>query len=152
MHAEELDLAFVVDDEIRTVLEDYYSQTRKAAEAHSYLGVLVGCGSVVEGLLTWALLRREQEAMASPRASKDKAGNLRPLREWPLASLIDVSIQLDLLGKTASQASWALKDFRNFIHPYNVLQQSARPTLPLAASALAVVAEIRRSLHSHLEQ
>lgn len=150
MEADDIDLAFVGDAELRKVLEDYYVQTRRAAAAGSHLGVIVGCGSVVEGLLTWALLSREQDALSSPKSAKDKQGNPRPLREWSLTDLINVGVQLDLLGKTAAQASWALKDFRNFIHPYNVLQQSARPTASLAASALAAVTEIRRSLGGHL--
>ncbi len=75
-----------------------------------------------------------------------------PIRQWSLAHLIEVSGELDLIGKTARQASWALKDFRNFIHPYNVLQQSARPDLALAMSSLAALAEIRRSLEGHLQR
>jgi hypothetical protein len=55
-----------------------------------------------------------------------------------------------LIGKTAKQASWALKDFRNFIHPYNVLKQSARPDAALAMSAMAALIEIRRSLEGKL--
>ena len=114
--------------------------------------MIVGCGAVVEGLLTWALFRREQEALKSSKASKDKEGAVMPIRQWGLASLIEVSAKLDVIGKTAKQASWALKDLRNFIHPYNVLQQSARPDLALAMSSLAALAEIRRSLEGHLHK
>lgn len=152
MDSPDLDFAFVEDTGLLTVLKRYFEQTQKAAGADSYLGVIVGCGSVVEGLLTWALLRREQDALKSSKASKDKQGAVMPIRQWGLASLIEVSAELDVIGKTAKQASWALKDFRNFIHPYNVLQQSARPDLALAMSSLAALAEIRRSLEDHLHK
>jgi atypical dual specificity phosphatase len=135
MHAEELDLAFVADDDVRRVLEDYYVQTRKAAEADSYLGVLVGCGSVVEGLLTWALLEREKEAIASPKAPKkdpkDPNSDVKPLREWSLAKLIEVSVQLGLLGKTASQASWGAQGLPQ-LHPSVQRATAERPSDPAA--------------------
>jgi hypothetical protein len=70
-----------------------------------------------------------------------------PLHEWSLTSLIEVSSELGLVGKTAKQAAWALKDFRNFIHPYNLLQQSARPDPTLTECALA---EITRSVKGRL--
>lgn len=134
-----LKFAFVDSDELRVVLEEYLRQTDRARRADCHLGVIVGCGSIVEGLLTWALLRREPEARASSKASKDKQGTVKPLEEWGLTNLIDVSVELDLIGKTAKLASWALKDFRNFIHPYNLLRQSARPDHALAESAVAAL-------------
>jgi len=150
MDTPDLDFAFVGEHDLSRVLRDYYGQTEKAARAESYLGVIVGCGSVVEGLLTWALLQRQRDALNSGKAPKDKQGAVLDIRKWGLVHLIDVSAELEIIGKTAKQASWALKDFRNFIHPYNVLQQSARPDQALAMSSLAALSEIRRSLEGHL--
>jgi hypothetical protein len=147
-----LDFAFVDADNVRAVLDEYLRQTDRAKKADCYLGVIVGCGSIVEGLLTWALLRRTGEALRSSRANKDKQGSVKPLEEWSLTSLIDVAAELSLIGKTAKPASWALKDFRNFIHPYNLLKQSARPDEALAESAVAALVEIRRSLQDHLKE
>ena len=152
MVMEKLDFTFVQDRRLREVLEDYYSQGVKAYEAGSYLGTLVACGSVVEGLLAWALLQHEDAALKSPRACKNKEGQVRPLEEWGLTNLIDVSDELKLIGKTAKQASWAVKDFRNFIHPYNLLKQSARPDRSLAMSALGSAGEINRSLKGRLSK
>lgn len=152
MQADDLNFAFVTDADLLAVLDEYYSQAQRAAVGDSYLGVIVGCGSVVEGLLTWALLQKEGEALKSAKAPKDKNGTVLPINRWGLTHLIDVSASLDVIGKTAKQASWALKEFRNFIHPYNVLKQSARPDQSLAMSALAALGEIRRSLEGHLPQ
>lgn len=111
MDIAQLDFPFVDADPIRRVLDDYLHQTEKAKGAACHLGVIVGCGSIVEGLLTWALLRIKNKALASSKASRDKQGNIKPLEEWSLTSLIDVAAELGLIGKTANQASWALKDF-----------------------------------------
>ncbi len=146
MSIQKLDFAFAQDQGLRKELENYHSQAVKAYDAGSYLGTLVVCGSIVEGLLTWALLLREGEAQKSAKACKDRRGEVLPLEKWSLSNLIDVSGELKLIGNTAKQASWAVKDFRNFIHPYNLLIQSARPDQALALSALAAVKEITRSL------
>lgn len=149
MEAPDLTFEFIDDAALARVLDDYYRQTQKAAAADSSLGVVVGCGSVVEGVLTWALVQRRDDAMRSARAPR-KQGQAPPIEQWGLAHLIDVSVDLEIIGKTAKQAAWAVKDFRNFIHPYNVLQQSARPDQALAMNALSALAEIRRSLESRL--
>jgi len=146
MEHQKLDFRFVKDDQVRLVIEKYYDQALKAFTAEAHLGAIVACGAVVEGLLTWALLQRGEKALQSRKACKDKQGAVRALTEWNLSNLIDVSVELELIGDTGRAASWALKNFRNFIHPYNVLQQSARPDAALAMSAMAALTEIRRSL------
>jgi hypothetical protein len=145
-----LDFGFVTDRQVRLVLEDYYCQSGKAHEAGSYLGAIVGYGAVAEGLLAWALLQRESDALKSSKAPKDKQSKVLPVQEWSVANLINVCVELNLIGDTARKASWALKDFRNFIHPFNVLKQSARPDQALAASGAAALAEIRRSLEGRI--
>jgi hypothetical protein len=146
MPIEKVDLTFVSDDQIRRILQSYYSQAVEAFKVGSYLGTLVACGSVLEGLLTFALLQRRDAAQKSSKACKDRKGTSLPLEKWNLTNLIDVAADLNLIGKTARQASWVVKEFRNFIHPYNLVTQSARPDQALAMSALAAVEEITRSL------
>ena len=126
MEHQKLDFKFVKDDQVRLLLEEYYDQALKASKAEAHLGAVVACGSVVEGLLTWALLQRQDKALQSSKACKDREGTVKPLEEWYLNNLIDVSVELELIGKTAKAGSWALKDFRNFIHPYNVLNLFTR--------------------------
>lgn len=145
-----LSFEFVDDHALKVVLTEYLQQTDRAKKAAGYLGVIVGCGAIVEGLLTWVLLKREEEALRSVKAAKDKQGNIMPLRKWNLTNLIDVAAACGCIGQIAKEASWALKDFRNFIHPYNLLQQSARPQEALAESAAAALVEIRRSLMERL--
>lgn len=145
------DFTFVQDANLRRVLEDYFIQGEKAYEVGSYLGTIVSFGSVAEGLLTWVLLQYKKEAaLKSGKAFKNKQGQIRPLEEWNLSNLIDVSVELGLIGKIAKDALWALKDFRNFIHPYNLLEQSARPDKTLAMSAWLALMEIARSLKGKL--
>lgn len=82
MEAADLDFGFVDDIDVLSILEEYYLQAQKAAVADSYLGVIVACGSVVEGLLTWALVQRQTDALKSAKAPKDDRGEATPIRGW----------------------------------------------------------------------
>lgn len=148
--SEKLDFGFITDGQVRYLLEQYYADATKANDADSHLGAIVAYGAVAEGLLTWALLTMPDKAQKSPKAHKNKQGEVLPLEKWPLSHLIQVGKELELLGGTAAKGSWALNDFRNFIHPYNVLQQSARPDKALALNAMAALMEIVRSLKGRL--
>ena len=146
-----IDLSFVREDSLRTVLDDYYSQATKAFTAKAYIGALVACGSVAEGLLTWALTLRESDALSSGKAPKDSnTRQAKPIETWSPAQLITVAIGLKLIGRTAEGAAWALKDFRNFMHPYNVLQQSACADEALALNGFTALHVIVRSLKGRL--
>jgi len=151
MNIKEIDLSFVSDNNVRAVLNNYYLQARRAFEAKAYLGTIVACGSVAEGILTWILLSKEREALSSKNAPKDqKSGQPKPIKLWFRPQLNEGSVELGLLGKTAEKGSWALKDFRNFIHVYNLLEQSARPDESLALNGLPAIEEITRSIRGRL--
>jgi hypothetical protein len=71
----------------------------QAYEAGSWLGALVACGSVVEGLLTFALLQRKDAAQNSSKAHKNNKGTVLPLEKWNLTNLIDVAAELNLIAE-----------------------------------------------------
>src|SRR5947199_5502697 len=98
MDTSHLTFTFVDDSSLRTVLEEYHHQTLATLSSGFHLGAIVGCGSLVEGLLTWALLRKEQPARISGRACKDKQGQVKALQEWNLSNLRDLSGERGWVG------------------------------------------------------
>jgi atypical dual specificity phosphatase len=141
----DIDLSFVFDDTLRHLVESYYRQAVTCYEAKAYLGTVVICGGVVEGLLAWALLAQRREQLPKPQTDK-------PIEEWDISRLIKVAQEVGLLGDTAKDAAWAVKGYRNLIHPYNLIRsrKSARADQSLAASALTAMKEITRSLRGRL--
>jgi atypical dual specificity phosphatase len=140
----EVDFSFIDHERLRLVVEDCYHQALSAYNNHLYAATIVLCGGVLEGVLTWALEEKKQQ---SPDSFKSDA---KPLPEWGLAKLIDQAVKLGLLGQSASRAAWAVKDFRNYIHPFNMLQGSSRADAALATNVLTAVVEIIRSLRGRL--
>ena len=135
----EVSFDFVEETEVRSVLEEYYEHARKALAVKAYLGAVVGCGAVAEGVLTWALKRNEPPANTAQKARKHKK---KPIEEWPLKVLIDVARELDLLTDEAEQICHTIRDYRNLVHPYRRVQGSPRFDEALALSGFRAVARI----------
>lgn len=133
----DVDFSFVTDDSLRPLLQDYHAQAVAAFDQELYAATIVLAGGVLEGVLCWAVLQRKPE-------------NVDRLAKRGLKDLIQQATELGLLGSPAEDASWAVKDFRNYIHPYNVLKGSSRCDNALATSALSAVVEILRSVRGRL--
>ena len=147
----EVDFDFVKDANIREILVGYWAQAQAAFGASAYAGVVVLCGGVLEGVLAYALTTKEDEARKNfPMEFKKKDGTEKLIPEWELTSLIKVTGKLKLIGETSERLLRAVQGFRNFIHPYNVIQRSARPDKRLADISLQTVGEVVRSVRGRL--
>lgn len=136
---------FITDNSVRELIEDYHRQAISAFDAGAYLGTLVACGGVLEGVLAWVLLSKGIAHIGKP--GKEKA-----VEECFLPELIGAAVQRGVLGETAEKSTWAVKEFRNFLHPYKLIRQqtSARPDPSLALNSLSAVDEVVRSIRSRL--
>jgi hypothetical protein len=149
----ELSFIFITDESVRKIIEEYWFQAQKAKKCEVFAGVLVLCGAVLEGLLAWAITCHEQEARRRfPDEFKQKDGTDKPISKWGMTPLINAAKELELIGKTSVRLLGAVQDFRNFIHPYNLLQQSARPDEGLADISLRTVKEVCRSLTGRMNK
>lgn len=150
----ELSFNFITDESVRNVIEEYWSQATKAKDCEVFAGAVFLCGAVLEGLLAWAVTCYEDEALRRfPEEFKHKDGKSnKSISQWGMTELIKVAKGLDLIGKTSVRLLGAVQDFRNFIHPYNVKQQSARPDKGLAEISLRTVEEVYRSLTGRINK
>lgn len=104
-------------------------------------------GGILEGILTFALNRREAEAKES---YKELGRQARELSAWSLEDLITVAQNLNLIGEGAAKAAHAVRDFRNLIHPERLARRSRPRWDALATMSLAAVAEVSRSLRDRM--
>jgi hypothetical protein len=149
--SQEVDFNFITDEVIKKVLEDYWDQAKAAYDAAAFAGVVVLCGGLLEGLLAWALTSKEHEAREKfANEFKYKDGTEKPISKWDLTSLIKVTKRLHLIGENSYRLLHAVQGFRNYIHPYNVVQGSARPDKRLATISLQTVGEVVRSVRGRL--
>ena len=109
------------------ILEARITEARKALEAGAYLSVVFLCGSVLEGALLGAANIDQAKFNGATCAPKDNAGKVRPFKKWKLAAFIDVACEINLLSPDVKKFGHGLRDFRNYIHPYQQLESGFSP-------------------------
>lgn len=109
------------------VLEARALELAKASKADCPLLVVFMCGSILEGVLLGVPRNNIQKFNQSPASPKDKQGDVKKLHEWTLANFIDVAYELELLGLDVKKFGHALRDFRNYIHPYAQMASRFNP-------------------------
>lgn len=103
------------------------------------LSTIFLCGSVLEGVLLAVATQyphKYKQAIASP---KDKQGKTKPFQEWTLSNFIDVSYEIEVLGLDVKKFSHALRDFRNYIHPYEQMRLAFNPDKHTAEICMQVL-------------
>ncbi|MEZ5689771.1 MAG: hypothetical protein R3E21_13455 [Caenibius sp.] len=129
------------------IIESRLAEARTAMGAGAYLSTVLLCGSVLEAVLLGAAQKqpaRFNQAAASPKLAD---GSARRFHEWNLAQFIDVASEIGLLKPDVKKFGHGLRDFRNYIHPYEQMasgftpdQHTAKVCFQVLKAALASVA------------
>lgn len=133
------------------IIESRLVEARKALGAGAHLSVIFLCGSVLEAVLLGAAQKepaRFNRAVSSPKAND---GKVKQFPDWNLAQFIDVACEIDLLKPDVKKFSHGLRDFRNYIHPYEQMvsrftpdEHTAKLCFQVLKAALASVAGERK--------
>lgn len=115
------------DDATNIVLRQRIEEINKCLYQKASLSVVFLCGSTLEGILLGVALRNPQLFNESISSPKDDNGNVKSFQNWSLANFIDVAGSLGVIGKDVKKFSHVLRDFRNYIHPYEQLTSEFNP-------------------------
>jgi hypothetical protein len=140
-----------IEAQAMPIVKGRLDEARTALGAGAHLSVIFLCGSILEAALLGAAQKepaRFNRARASP---KNADGSVRHFHEWSLAQLIDAACEVGLLKPDVKKFSHGLRDFRNYIHPYEQMvsgfapdEYTARVCFQVLKAALASVAGDRR--------
>lgn len=122
------------------ILQARFAEAGRSLHANAPLASIFMCGSVLEGLLLGTALanpRQFNQASASPKDSK--TGSVKAFPEWSLAQMIDVACELGFLKLDIKKFSHALRDFRNYIHPYQQMSSQFAPDKHTAEICMQVL-------------
>jgi len=117
-----------VDASVIPILENRIAEVEMARKAGASLSVIFLCGSVLEGVLLGTALHHPKEFNQSTISPKDKEGKVKAFQDWKLCHLIDVASDVGLLGLDVKKFSHSLREFRNYIHPYQQLASRFEPS------------------------
>lgn len=100
------------------VMEQRWNEARACMQSGANLSVILLLGSMLEGLLLGAAQSQPRDFNQASSAPKDDSGKVLPFWKWNLAALIDAAYETGSLKLDVKKFSHALRDFRNYIHPY----------------------------------
>lgn len=107
-----------IESSLARVLESRFIEANQCLNAGSSLAAVILCGSILEGLLLGVALNDPKSFNTASCSPKDKSGKVKQFQDWSLAQFIDVAFAIKLVRLDVKKFSHALRDFRNYIHPY----------------------------------
>jgi hypothetical protein len=122
----DIDVACIgLEHNISEIINSRIAEAESCIDNESPLASILLIGSIMEGILLGTALMYPQKYNQALSAPKDKeTDKVRKLREWTLNNFIDVSAEIGLLNQDVKKFSHVVRDFRNYIHPYE--QMSTR--------------------------
>lgn len=141
-----------IEPQIAEIIERRLREARAAQRVGAHLSVIVMCGSVLEGVLLGVARSKAEQFNRATASPKNTEGKVKPFREWTLAQFIDVACEAGFLSLDVKKFSHGLRDFRNYIHPYEQLvsgfspdEHTAQVCLQVLKAALASLAGERQT-------
>lgn len=129
----------LIDPSLQAVLKCRYSEAKKCIN-HSPLATIMLCGSLLEGLLLGIAQKHPSRFNKSAIAPKNKEnGKVKPFSEWSLAQFIDIAHELGYIRLDVKNFNHVLRNFRNYIHPYQQLKEDFNPDYYTAQMCLTAV-------------
>jgi hypothetical protein len=116
-----------LDPVVGDILKQRLDEIRKCLTAQAPLAVIFLCGSTLEGILLGIASARAKDFNQSSLSPKDKLGKVKQFQEWTLNDFINVARDLGLVGEDVKKFSHALRDFRNYIHPFQQMASKFDP-------------------------
>jgi len=110
------------------VLNQRIAEIQKCLKCGASLAAIFLCGSTLEGILLGVAAQKPQKFNQATASPKDKStGKVLTFHLWTLNDLINVSHEIDLLGLDVKRFSHVLREFRNYIHPYEQWRTGFNP-------------------------
>lgn len=116
-----------LDSVITETLNARFDEIKKCLNAKAPLSVIFLSGSTLEGVLLGIASRNPKKFNQSKAAPKDKEGKVKSFYDWSLSNYIDVASDIGFLKEDVRKFSHALRDFRNYIHPYEQVSSRFNP-------------------------
>ena len=115
-----------LDYAVTEVLKQRFEEIKKCLNVKAPLAVVFLCGSTLEGILL-GMANKYPQKFNQSKCSCKKYDKVLPFSDWDLSSLIDSAQDVGLLGEDVKKYSHTLRDFRNYIHPYQQIRSNFNP-------------------------
>lgn len=132
--------ALKLDSEICNVIEQRLHEIESCINNGAPLASIFLIGSTLEGILSGIMStfpKQFNQAQSAPKNSS--TGKTKPFQEWTLNNMIDASAEIGILKQDVKKFSHVVREFRNYIHPYQQLVSHFSPDKHTAMICLQVL-------------
>lgn len=121
-----------LDSTVSESLNLRFDEIKKGINSNAPLSVIFLSGSSLEGILLGFASKFPKEFNQANSTPKDKEGKVKSFHEWTLSNFIDTANEIGLLKEDVKKFSHVLRDFRNYIHPYEQISKNFNPDIHTA--------------------
>jgi hypothetical protein len=121
-----------LDGFISDILNSRIQEIKANLKANAPLSAIVIIGSTLEGILLGFASKNPKDFNQAKAAPKDKEGKTKYYQDWSLSNFIDVAYELRFIQEDVKKFSHTLRDFRNYIHPYEQMSSGFNPDIHTA--------------------
>ncbi len=127
-----------LDPNVTDVLNKRVDEIEKTYGSAAYLSTILIAGSTLEGVFL-GLASSYPRAFNTAKSAPKSDGKVQLFHCWTLAAFIDVAKDLELIQLDTHKFSHTLRDFRNYIHPYQQMSSGFTPREHTAKICLQVL-------------
>jgi hypothetical protein len=142
--------ALKIGGPVTVVLEQRIVEVKQCLNAGASLSVIFMCGSILEGILLGIATKNPKQFNQSSVCPKHKdTGKAKQFHEWSLNNFIEVAHDIGYIGLDVKKYSHSLRDFRNYIHPYQQMSSGFNPDMHTARISWQV---LKAAMHDIYEK
>ena len=136
---------------ITKILSDRIVEIDRNISIGNSLSSIILIGSVMEGILLGMAQKHPDKFNKSKSAPMNKNSTIvKKFNEWTLSDFINSAYELDIIKEDIKKFSHVVREYRNYIHPYQQLCSQFNPdkhTASICFQVLKAMAKQFSSLH-----
>ena len=121
-----------LESQLEIILKQRFMEIEKCLRQKAALAAIFLCGSTMEGLLLNVANNNPKQFNTVSSSPKEKSGKVKSFTDWTLNDLINVAHSTDFVSLDVKKFSHTLREFRNFIHPYEQMICKFNPDMNTA--------------------
>jgi hypothetical protein len=108
---------FMKNDALKSIVSSDWVEVQQCYQAKAWKYSIIGCASVLEGILLDCLLQDQEMAIEAQKKVNPSRNPGNDLLNWDLVDLVDAAKGMKIIGEASSLLGHALRLHRNLVHP-----------------------------------
>lgn len=128
-----------IDANVSQVLKARLKETETCINNDVALASIFLIGSMLEGILLGTASLYPKMFNQAKSAPKDNNGKIKKFYDWTLNDFINTASEIGILKQDVKKFSHVVRDFRNYIHPYQQMVENFEPNKQTALICFQVL-------------